>query len=175
MNNRFVMLIGIAGSGKTTYAYRFRDCLCDSRERATIFSSDDIREEFYGDASIQGDNTSIFGELNARTLHHLSDGYTAIYDATNLNKKRRVQLLQKVYSIDPSIERICIVFQTPPKTCIARNQLRERVVPEEVIKRQYHQFEYPTYDEGWHKIYNAPSALEEDLSIVTRPEQIIAP
>ena len=166
--NKFVMLVGLAGSGKSTYAEYIQEYVCNHNERAVIFSSDALREEFYGDASIQGDNTRIFNELNSRTLRHLSDGYTAIYDATNLNAKRRVALLKEVRAINPNIDCICVFCQVSPYTCIERQSTRTRVVPEVVIKRQYRQLEIPSYGEGWDKIYRAPQTPGEDMFLYER-------
>lgn len=169
-NNRFIMLVGIAGSGKSTYAEYIQEYICNRSERATIFSSDVLREEYYGDASIQGDNSAIFKELNARTLRQLEQGYTVIYDATNLQAKRRIALLKEVRAINPNIDCICILFQVSPHTCIERQSTRTRVVPEDVIKRQYHQLEMPSYGEGWDKIYRASQYPDEELFLYERTD-----
>lgn len=169
-NPRFVMLVGIAGSGKSTYAVRFCECFCARSERATIFSSDDLREEYYGDAAIQGDHTVIFKEMNTRTLNHLAQGYTAIYDATNLSAKRRIELLKEVRAVNSNTNCICIFFQVSPRVCINRQELRDRVVPEDVIKRQYHQMDVPSYGEGWDKIYRAPQSPGEELFLYERTD-----
>lgn len=150
------MLVGIAGSGKSTYAANFKEKKARKEENLQIFSSDDIREEYYGDASIQGDNNLIFNELNSRALHHLEQGYSVIYDATNLAAKNRIDMLHRVRAINSKIKAVCIFFDEPPKVCIKRQETRERKVPEIVIKRQHKQIEYPTYDEGWDTIVRLP-------------------
>ena len=53
--NRFVMLVGPAGSGKSTVA---KEML--SKDNFVIVSSDSVREELFGDESIQGDPSHIF-------------------------------------------------------------------------------------------------------------------
>ena len=52
MIQRFIMLVGIAGSGKSTYANYFVQRHKLVGEEITILSSDAIREEIYGDENI---------------------------------------------------------------------------------------------------------------------------
>lgn len=140
---KLIMLVGIAYSGKTTYAKeKFSNCI--------ILSSDSIREELYGDASIQGDNNKIFNMLHSRAAKYLKEGKDIVYDATNLSMKRRMGFLKQInHLVD---EKYCYVFITPYEECIYRQTLRERKVPTDVIMRQLKQFQCPDFYEGWDRI-----------------------
>lgn len=159
MIQRFVMLVGVAGSGKSTYATRFKYCLCDKEEEAEVFSSDEVRAELFGDASDQQNPALVFKTLNARCLAHLAAGHTAIYDATNLIAKRRVEFLKEVRAVAPNCETWVIVCDTPTEICIKRQALRDRVVPNAVIERQGRQLEFPDRREGWDFVYCCPMSI----------------
>lgn len=58
----FIMMVGLPGSGKSTYA----KTLTLNGKPYIIHSSDNLREELYGDAAIQGDNNKLFAELHKR-------------------------------------------------------------------------------------------------------------
>ena len=78
------------------------------------------------------------------------DGKKVIYDATNLNWKRRKAFLQELNNID--CWKVCNVIATPIEICIKQNELRDRQVPFEVIDRMYRNFDIPYYNEGWDRI-----------------------
>lgn len=64
MSNRnpyFVMMVGLPGSGKSTYAKELADEM-----RAVICSSDAIREELRGDENSQDKNEEVFKILHSR-------------------------------------------------------------------------------------------------------------
>ena len=54
---KFIMLVGLPGSGKSTFAKNLG---------YNIFSSDELRKELWGDESKQGNNTELFTELHRR-------------------------------------------------------------------------------------------------------------
>ena len=87
----FIMLVGLPGSGKSTYANTFRSQLLSeiNDERVVIISSDAIRKELYGDESIQTDPARVFSLMEERTLDELDKGSVVLYDATNINRKNR--------------------------------------------------------------------------------------
>jgi len=89
------------------------------------------------------------------TLGLLAKGYNVIYDATNLKRKNRIAILNRVKELDSLIDTSCIIFDIPLDICIRRAAARDRVVPEEVIRRMYKTMEKPTYDEGWDLIVTA--------------------
>ena len=141
--SKLIMLVGVAGSGKSTYANKYYSDM-------EIFSSDKIREELYGDASIQDNPMKVFNILHHRIATALKNGKDVVYDATNLSMKKRMGFLKQYgYFAD---EKHCIVLITPLKECCRRQQTRERRVPYEVIKKQICRFQCPDYYEGWDTI-----------------------
>lgn len=138
---KLIYLVGIPGCGKSTWAETNKDKL-----NAVIHSSDAIREEF-GDVNDQSKNTDVFQILHSRIKMDLKAGNNVIYDATNLNRKRRVAFLNEIKNIP--CEKICILFATPWEMCLARNYARDRHVPEDVMVRMYKNFQTPTLYEGW--------------------------
>lgn len=141
----FIMLVGLPASGKSTYAQELA-----KEYNSTVFSSDALRAELWGDESIQGDNTKLFTELHRRIKDCLREGNSATYDATNINYKQRMAFLAELKNI-PCFKR-CIVMATPYEECLKRNAQRERKVPVHVIERMYRQFDIPWYHEGWDDI-----------------------
>lgn len=145
MKPTFIMMVGLPGSGKSTYAAEFAVV-----HDATIFSSDALREEMFKDVNHQADNTKLFEELHRRIKDCLKDGKNAIMDATNINYKRRMAFLAELKNIP--CEKICVLIATPYKECLKRNAERERKVPEHVIERMYRNFNIPYWYEGWDDI-----------------------
>ena len=147
----FIMLVGLPGSGKSTYANTFRSQLLSeiNDERVVIISSDAIRKELYGDESIQTDPARVFSLMEERTLDELDKGSVVLYDATNINRKNRSNILSK---IPPYASKWCIITWAPVEECIRRDSLRSRSVGKFVIDKMVRQFEAPYYDEGFEVI-----------------------
>lgn len=139
---KFIMMCGLVGSGKSYHAQKLA-----KEYNATIFSSDSLREELFGDANDQDHNQELFLELHRRIKDCLKNNKSAIYDATNISYKRRMSFLQDLKHIP--CEKICILMATPYEECLHRNNNRDRKVPEHVIKRMYYGFDVPWYYEGW--------------------------
>lgn len=141
MKAKLYMLMGLPSSGKSTYAKTLD---------GIIFSSDALRAEMWGNETIQGDNNKLFTELHRRIKDCLKGGQNAIYDACNINYKKRMAFLKELTHID--CEKICIFIAVPYEKCIKRNKERDRVVPEYVIERMYKNFNAPYWYEGWDSI-----------------------
>ena len=139
------MMVGLPASGKSTKAQEYAKAY-----NAIIFSSDALRKELYGDESIQGDNTKLFNTLHRQIKTHLKNGYSAIFDATNISYKKRMAFLSELKNIP--CEKICVLMATPYEECLKRNAERERKVPENVIERMYRSIDVPWYYEGWDDI-----------------------
>ena len=142
---KLFMCIGLPASGKSEQAKKLA-----AEYNAEIFSSDELRVEMFGDVNHQEDNNALFNELHKRIRECLASGKSAIYDACNINYKRRMEFLKSLNKI--SCEKIAVIMATPYEVCIERNSQRERNVPEHVIKRMYMNFNIPYWYEGWDDI-----------------------
>jgi predicted kinase len=136
---RLILLVGIPGSGKTTYAKEHTD------ENTIHLSSDSIRAELYGDESIQGDPSEVFSLMQTRAVEALNNGKDVIYDATNITRKDRACII----NICPKFAKIeAHIIWAPIGMCIERDAMRERTVGKEVIDRMLKRFQVPYFDEG---------------------------
>lgn len=140
-----ILLCGIPGSGKTTYAKKY----IEEHEDTIHISSDEIRKELWGDEATQGDNNEVFSLMQTRTIEALNNGYSVVYDATNVTRKDRSYII----SLCPKFVKIeCHIVWAPIETCIEKDSTRERTVGKEVIDRMLRRFQAPYYDEGIHEI-----------------------
>lgn len=143
------ILIGLPASGKTSFTKMYASC-----SDVVINSSDAIREELTGSAENQDVNNKVFELMFKRTVAALNENKDVIYDATNLNRKRRINLIKQVKKAVKNTELKIngVVFAVPYETCLERNNARDRKVPEEVIKRMMKSFEPPSLNEGFDSI-----------------------
>ena len=142
----FIMVVGLPGSGKSTFIKDFID-----EDNAHIHSSDSIRKELLGDVNDQTSNSLVFETLHNRIKEDLKNGINCCYDATNIHEKYRRAFLQEIKSIPCRKE--CFIIATPVEECIKRDEERDRTVGKEVINKMYKTFDIPTKREGWDGIY----------------------
>lgn len=143
----FIMLVGIPASGKDTWAREY----IKNHPNTVIHSSDDIREELYGDASCQESPAKVFELMRSRTLRDLHAGKDVIYNATNLTYKNRKSILSQLKKINHLLC-YCKIFVAPVEVCKERNAKRDRVVPDFVYDRMLQSFQVPFYGEGFDNI-----------------------
>lgn len=155
-NPALVMMVGLPASGKSTYAKELA-----KKINATIFSSDELRKEMFGDVNNQDNNSELFIELHKRIKDCLKSGSNAIYDATNISSKRRRSFLQELNKID--CVKKCIIVATQPFQCLNNNMRRDRQIPEDVIVRMFKHWNTPYWFEGWDDIEIVyPFGCEDD-------------
>lgn len=150
-----IMMCGLPGSGKSCKAKTLSeklDCI--------VFSSDQIRKELFGDENSQENNNKVFRILHERVIGALKAGQNVIFDATNLNSRKRSAFLRQIKKID--CYKFCYLIPTPYEDCIKNNKKRERQVPELVIKNMYKSFQVPYYNEGFDDIIVDWSVLKRD-------------
>ncbi len=120
-----VVLIGAAGSGKSTWA---RANFAESE----VVSTDAMRAlvgEDEGDQRANRDMFAIFDSVvEARVKRHL----TTVIDSTALETERRAHYVQLGQRFGVPVT--AIVFRATAETCLVRNAQRERRVPQDVIR-----------------------------------------
>lgn len=137
-----IIMVGLSASGKSTEAAYMAEKL-----GADVYNADKIREELYGDASIQGDNKEVFHLLYERAKDDVSIGRPVILDNTNITVKDRKRAMNVFRNYDVRFE--AVYMDTDIEECKRRNAERERVVPEYVIDRMAERFEEPKLEEGF--------------------------
>ncbi len=90
---------------------------------------------------------------------YLSEGYNVIFDATNINKEKRKENLEGIFSYvnRNEVKLICICLNTNKDLCKERVNLRnnlanELYLPLNVIDNYFLMFEKPTLEEGFDEI-----------------------
>lgn len=155
-----VVLVGPAGSGKTTLASRF----FDDRE---ILSSDRYREMISGDEGDQSVSGPAFARLHRDLERRLSGSGTAVVDATNLRPGARRELLNRARVA--KVPAVAIVLDMPPEVVRTRNDGRDgRIVDAAVVSRHLAELRSELdakriESEGFDAVYviHDPAALEE--------------
>ncbi len=122
-----VVMVGAAGSGKSTFAARH--FAADE-----ILSSDRLRELIAGDAADQRATRPAFGRLHRELSRRLAAGLLTVVDATSIEAAARRALVQR--SAAAGVPAIAIVLDLPPELVLARSAARrERTVGAEVVVR----------------------------------------
>lgn len=146
MKTKFIMLCGLPASGKSTLGLDLAD-----KYHAEIISSDNLRIELYGNINDQEHNSELFSTIHNRIIENIKNCHNVIFDATNISYKRRRNLLKELCKYE--CNKVCYLLATPYKDCLLYNSIRERKVPESVIKKMYMNFYIPEKYEGWDEIY----------------------
>jgi predicted kinase len=137
-----VLAIGLPGSGKTTWF---------KRRGVTPLSSDLLRTLLFDDITEQRHQGLVFSALRSLLLVRLKARMPWNYvDATNLSSHERRQWIKMARSFGYEVQ--AVFFDVPIDVCIERNRKRERMVPEEVMRKMAERLREPTFNEGFSKI-----------------------
>lgn len=139
MTPRLILLVGLPGSGKSTYAVA---------QSLPVLSSDETRRLLLDDATDQSENRKIFRMLRALLRQRLAlrRPVTCI-DATNLTPYERRPYVVTAQLYGARAE--AVFFDVPLEVCLARNAERERNVPVDVLERMAQRLVPPRSEEGF--------------------------
>lgn len=142
MMQKVFATVGISGSGKTTWA----EAYIKQHDNWVLVDTDAIREELWGNANDQQNGAEVFRVAYERMNAALAEEQNVIFCATSTTLRARNTLRQ---NLPNKVELTFIWFPVLIDECIRRNGLRERHVPEEVIRRQYKHFQAFTAEEKY--------------------------
>ncbi|GAC1428442.1 MAG: hypothetical protein PVS3B3_06410 [Ktedonobacteraceae bacterium] len=149
-----LVLCGVAGAGKSTFARRLIEEQYVQGLRATsIVSSDYCRELVCDDENNQRVSRDAFDVLYYIVQKRLLLGRFTIVDSTALQAGTRHRLLEiaQYHHYNTCL----LIFNTSPTTCIQRDRTRTRRVGEEVIHYHHgllHQVVLDAPLEGWQQV-----------------------
>ena len=122
-----IVLVGAAGSGKTTLAARLF-------EPDDVLSSDALRAAVSGDAADQDATRSAFSILHREVARRLAIGRLVVVDATSVERHARRSLLRLAAAA--GVRATAIVLALPGDQVHAQNRGRAgRSVPTDVVDR----------------------------------------
>jgi predicted kinase len=137
-----VLAIGLPGSGKSSWFKRHNVVpLSSDMVRSLLF--DDVREQRFQDLVF----SNLRSMLKARLIAKRPMNYV---DATNLTPQERQHWIK--LAKDYNYEVHAVFFDVPLEICVERHQRRDRVVPEDVMRRMAAKLKAPSFDEGFAKI-----------------------
>jgi predicted kinase len=137
-----VLAIGLPGSGKSSWFKRHNVVpLSSDMVRTLLF--DDVREQRFQDLVF----SNLRSMLKARLIAKRPMNYV---DATNLTPQERQHWIK--LARDYGYEVHAVFFDVPLEVCIERHQRRDRVVPEDVMRRMAAKLKPPSFAEGIAKI-----------------------
>jgi protein phosphatase len=158
-----LVLVGAAGSGKSTFAARWF-------EPSEILSSDAFREILTGDPSDQRATKTAFSIIHREVTKRLAAKRTVVVDATNVEPSARRQLIARARIAN--VPAIAIVFALPRDVVLARNAARPgRVVDPAIVERHVARLDRALpllADEGFDELAILRTPAEIDATEILR-------
>ena len=148
----FLMLMGISGSGKSTWAREFV-FRCDAS--FTIVSSDEIRKQLTGRVDDQTRNAEVWEVVLNHVAAALKQGKNVLLDATNTQTDRRRQFVRQLPPCNKHLK-VFNINKSIAKSRVAKDLEKgvdRAATPDGVIDLMYRQFQdslAAVKDEGWH-------------------------
>ncbi len=144
------MMIGVQGSGKTTYSR-----MISKGMDIKIVSTDIVRDE-----NPNMPERDVFPTVYKRCAELIKNGESLIFDATSIDRSYRTRFIENLRNNGVELneyELVAIYFEPDLKTFTERVRKRnedpnERFLPLEVVAKYCEMIEEPTIEEGFNQI-----------------------
>lgn len=132
MTHNIIMMIGIPGCGKTTWAKEYQR----TYPNTYIISSDEIRKEVTGTYVCDPTQSSMIHERAWERAREELKEHDVLIDSTNtsLDEWLRYKKLQPYIFIAK-------IFEIPPEEANKRQMFRERQVPVDVLEHKWEEYQ----------------------------------
>jgi predicted kinase len=149
---RIVVLVGLPGSGKSTY-------LAQVAPSGGGLSSDAVRRLLADDETDQSIHVQVFQTLRYLLEQRLAIGRAVTYiDATNLTPEERSPYLEIGRKWNCEVE--AVLLDVPLEVCLERNAGRVRKVPVEALVKMAGKLVPPSVEEGFIRILVIPGGQD---------------
>jgi predicted kinase len=154
---RFYLMVGIPGSGKTTYARRYLS-------QALRISLDDLRLMLTGVSYQPRWESRVIAIGHAALEAALARAYAwnqdVLLDATNVTRERRKHYLRLAEQYRLPV--VAVFVPVAVDEAVARDRQRRHPVGEEVVRHYHEQLQPPTGDEGFVEVITANGRWLDD-------------
>lgn len=163
VKQNLIILAGVPGSGKTTYAKTF--FVEPYANNHAWVSSDFIREHEFGSLAAahnpetqRENNAKVFGIFHDRIDQHLREGWNVVADATFLTRSSRAKVTD--IAARHNAQTHLVIFKNVTQA-EQRNSKRtaNKVVPEEAMSRMFDNY-YRSLAEIAQESYNTKTFIE---------------
>jgi predicted kinase len=139
---RIVLLVGLPGSGKSTWL---------AQQPGGGISSDAVRKLLADDETDQSIHTQVFQTVRYLLEQRIAIGRPVTYiDATNLTPEERRPYIEIARARGCQID--AVFFDVPLAVCQERNARRSRVVPCEALEKMAAKLVPPSTAEGFSEV-----------------------
>lgn len=145
---KLIMLIGIPGSGKTTYSEELK-----MKYNAKVISSDKVRQTIIGI-----DEKDVFPTVYRLCVEELKEGRNVILDATHITPKVRKRSFDALDEYGIDYTKVAVYIDTSVEECARRVEIRnqdpkELFLPVDVVYSYGKNIIPPSKEEGFNEIF----------------------
>ena len=145
---KLIMLIGIPGSGKTTYSKELI-----KKYNAKVISTDKVRQVYVGI-----EEKDVFPTVYNLCAEELRSNNNVILDATHITPKVRKRSFDALDEYGVTYEKVAFFINTPVDVCAFRVEERnkkpnELILPVDVVYSYGKNIIPPSENEGFSEIY----------------------
>lgn len=161
MTKELRVMVGIPGSGKSTWLNREVGFQEGDHYNVAVISRDNVRKSFVGEANPNNSKSyfsredEVFTEFIRQINEAMEVGLDIVFvDATHISRASRAKLLSRLRP-DPNTVLVFDVIDCGLETCLARNATRTGFarVPDSAIKNMWKNYKAPTEEEFSNYLY----------------------